>query len=181
MRIAICVRHQASIYRLVWLNEDKGGIYLGAREDSHVSYHADGTRHVKMGIEYHNRFTDAPIASFTGFKQLDHFALSLTKEWFNPKTLYPGDRRTESSILVDESLLSGKDSLALDTWLTDRSSEQELLATIAHHVLPLAGFVVVSEFGSSLEHFPEHKLFLILRAARYRACDAETLMFPPEA
>ena len=125
MRIALCVRHEKTIFRLVWINESKAGIYigtLGAQEDSHASYHQDGTRHTKIGYEYHNRFSDIPIASHTGFKQLGHYSLSLTKNWFNAKTIYTGDDKTESIVLLDQPLFYDRDTLALDVWMTDRAS-----------------------------------------------------------
>jgi hypothetical protein len=101
VRIALCVRYQQQVFRLVWINESTNGIYvgvLGAHHDSHVSYHQDGTRHVKLGSEYHNRFSDTPITSHKDVKQLDHFSLPLTKNWFNSKTAYAGDEKTESLI-----------------------------------------------------------------------------------
>lgn len=165
------------------MSESRAGLYvgvLGSDEDTHVSYHQDGTHHTKMGIEYHNRFSDAPISSSVGFKQLDHFSLSLTKNWFNPKTVYTGDERTESIVLLDERLLLGKDTLALDVWLTDRASEPMLLDTIAKNVVVHAPFNVVTEFVSSLEHFPEHKIALTLRSGRIRDVAQDQLMFPSE-
>lgn len=180
MRVALCVRRQKSIYRLVWLGESKAGIYvgvLGAQEDSHVSYHTDGTRHVKIGDEYHNRFADTPISEFKGFKQLDHFSLSLTKDWFNAKSLYAGDAKTESIVLVDEQLLAGKDTLALDVWLTDRKSEQDLLNITATGPASDPKFTLVSEFLASLENFPEHKVAISLCSARIRDIPAVQLMF----
>ena len=182
MRIALCVRHQKAIYRLVWLNESAAGIYvgvLGSTEDAHVSYHADGARHTKIGPEYINRFSDAPISSFAGFKQLDHFSLSLTKNWFNSKTVYAGDERTESIVLLDERLLSGADTLALDVWLTGRRSEFELLDVISKHVVTHPPFTVVGQFVSALENFPQHKIALTLRSARSRSIATDQLIFHP--
>ncbi|HEY3326915.1 MAG TPA: hypothetical protein VGK14_07045 [Novimethylophilus sp.] len=182
MRTALCVRHEKTIYRLVWLNESKAGIYigvLGSEQDSHISYHQDGTRHTKMGSEYHNRFSDVPISSHTGFRQLEHLSLSLTRNWFNAKTIYTGDARTESIVLLDERLFYDKDTLALDVWMTDRQSEQDLLESIAKHTLTRENFQVVTEFVSALEYFPNQKIALTLCSARVRGVDSSQLMFPP--
>ena len=171
MRIALCVRHEQSIFRLVWITESKAGIYigtLGSNEDSHESYHQDGTRHTKIGPEYHNRFKDVPIASHTGFKQLGHFSLSLTKNWFNAKTIYIGDDKTESIVLLDQRLFYNKDTLALDVWMTDRTSEQKLLAITAGSFEVAPKFHAVAELVSSLDYFPNQKIVLTLRSARIR-------------
>ncbi len=181
MRIALCVRRDKTIFRLVWISESKAGIYigtLGTQEDSHESYHQDGTRHTKIGSEYHNRWSDTPIALHTGFKQLGHSSLSLTKNWFNSKTTYAGDDKTESIVLIDERLLYGKDTLALDIWMTDRASEQKLLEVIAEHVVTRPEFHVVAELVSALDHFPEQKIAITLCSARIRGVDSAQLMFP---
>jgi hypothetical protein len=120
MRIALCVRYHQQVFRLVWINESTNGIYvgvLGAKQDNHVSYHQDGTRHVKLGSEYRNRFSETPITSHKDVKQLYHFSLPITKDLFNSKTTYTGDEKTESLVLLDERLLYDKDTLALDVWL----------------------------------------------------------------
>jgi hypothetical protein len=179
MRIALCVRHLQAIYRLVWLNESKVGIYvgtLGGAEDAHLSYHKDGTQHMKMGEGYHNRDKCTPIAAHVGFKHLGHFSLSLTKGCFNRKTTYRGDGKTKSVVLIDERLLLWRDTLALDVWLTDRPSEYELLRTIANKRMDHR-FQVVAELVSALDHFPLHKLAITLRAARLRDVEPAQLMF----
>ncbi len=181
MRIALCIRYQQQMFRLIWINESKNGIYvgvLGAQQDSHVSYHQDGTRHVRLGSEYHNRFSDTPIASHKDVKQLDHFSLSLTKNWFNSKTAYAGDEKTESLVLLDERLLYNKDTLALDVWLLDRASELKLLDTVARLIASDPSFQVVAELVSALDNFPDHKIALTLRSARVREIEAALLMQP---
>jgi len=180
MNIALCVRHLQAIYRLVWLNESKVGIYvgtLGGAEDAHLSYHKDGTKHMKMREAYYNRDKCTPIAAHVGFKHFGHFSLSLTKSWFNDKTIYRGDKKTKSVVLIDERLLLGKDTLALDVWLTDRPSERELLRTILTHKRMDHQFQVVAELVSALDYFPHHKLAITLGAARLRDVEPEQLMF----
>jgi len=180
MHIALCVRYRKAVYRLIWLTESKAGFYvglLGAEEDTHASYHQDGTRHTKIGTDHHNRFSDTPINTFAGFNQLDHFSLSLTKNWFNSKTEYLGDMRTESIVLIDERMLINKDTLVLDVWLTDRGSEMSLLQTIQTHLISDPKFSVVGQFVLALVHFPGHKVALTLRSARIRDITPEQLMF----
>jgi hypothetical protein len=180
MRIALCVRHLHEIYRLAWLNESKDGIYVGAlggAADAHLSHHKDGTQHMKMGEGYHNRDKCTPIAAHVGFKHFGHFSLSLTKGWFNDKTIYRGDKKTKSAVFIDERFLLGKDTLALDVWLTDRPAERELLRTIVTHKRKNHQFQVVAELVSALDYFPHHKLVITLGATRLRDVEPERLMF----
>lgn len=174
MRISLCFRRDDQIYRLVWLNESTNGIYLGVlggREEFHVSYHQDGTRHAKLDSEYHNRFSDVPIASHTGVRQLDHLSLAMTKEWFSAATVYDGDEKTETLVLLDEGLFRKRDTLALDVWLLDRASEPELFSMVGRILAADKTFQVIAEAVVALDHFPSHKIALTLRTARIRAVE----------
>ncbi|HWH91242.1 MAG TPA: hypothetical protein VNV64_05540, partial [Candidatus Binatia bacterium] len=90
---------------------------------------------------------------------------------FNAKTAYAGDEKTETVVLLDERLLHGKDTLAVDVWLMDRASESELLDAVARLIEILPDFHIVAELVLSLENFPDHKLALTLRSARTRQVD----------
>ena len=174
MRIALCFRRNGNIYRLVLLTESTNGIYLvvfGGQQQSHISYHQDGTRHIRMDSEYHNRFSDVPIASHSGVRQIDHLSMSMTKEWFSAATAYPGDEKTETLVLLDEALFHERDTLAVDVWLLDRASEPQLFATIGKILTGDSTFHIVGEVVAALDHYPEHKLALTLRSARVRGVD----------
>ena len=175
MRISICFRRDSQIYRLVWITESKGGIYLGllgGQQEFHVSYHQDGTRHAKVGSEYHNRFSDTPIASFAGSKHLDHVSLSMSPEWFSTATAYVEDEKTETLFVLDESLFRGRDTCAVDVWLCDRASEPNLIDTIGLALGSLPSFQIVTETLMALDNFPNHKLGITLRAAKIRQLGA---------
>ena len=171
MRLAICFRRDAAVFRLVWMSESNAGLYLGVlggRDDSHVSYHADGTRHFKIGSEYHNRFSDVALESHRGAKQIDHLSLSMTEEWFNAQSSYPGDQKTETIVLLDERLFRDKDTCALDVWLFDRASEAQFLEISGRSLEHMPAFSVVGEVIVSLDFFPNHKIALVLQSARIR-------------
>jgi hypothetical protein len=175
VRISICFRWNSQIYRLVWITESRDGVYLGllgGQEEFHVSYHQDGTRHSKIGSEYHNRFSDAPIAAFTGFKLLDHVSLSMSPEWFTAATAYAGDEKTETLFVLDESLFRNRDTCMVDVWLCDRPSERSLLEAIGRTVSGEASFHIASETLLALDNFPNHKLGVTLRMAKIRQIDA---------
>ena len=175
MRISVCFRRDSQIYRLVWITESRAGIYLGllgGQQEFHVSYHHDGTRHAKVGSEYHNRFSDAPIAAFVGFKQLDHVSLSMSPEWFSAATVYAGDEKTETLFVVDESLFKGRDTCAVDAWLCDRLSEPRLLDAIGLMLSSEPSFQIATEAFVALDNFPNHKFGVTLRTAKIRGLGA---------
>jgi hypothetical protein len=174
MRIALCFRRSDNIHRLIWITESRNGIYLGfqgAKQEFHISYHQDGRRHAKVGSDYHNRFNDVQIASHKGVRQLHHVSLSITKKWFTAETAYSGDNKTETLFLLDEALFRNQDMLALDIWLIDRASEQELFGTVGRLIKSDPAFKIITEIVASLDSFPEQKIALTLRSARIRKAD----------
>src|SRR3989442_9081181 len=129
MRIAVCFRRSGQVYRLVWVNEDKGGIYLGylgVQAEAHWSYHRDGRSHTKIGSEYYNQSDGIPIEDWKGVRQLSNTYMPLSSNWFSAARVYGGDNKTETVLLVDETSFSGGRFCSLDLWLIDRDSEAEL-------------------------------------------------------
>jgi hypothetical protein len=181
VRVALCVRHNRKIYRLVCFNESKSGFFcvlMGGAEDFHSSYHEDGRRHNKLGKKRFNKFKDIPIALHKNYKHLMNCNLPLTKNWFNEQSLYNGDHKTESIILLDQSVLYNKDTLWLDIWMTDRASEQKTLDIIAEFVIKRSGAQVIAEHVYALDYFPEQKIVLTLCVGNSRSVDSSDLMFP---
>lgn len=180
MRAALCVRHNKVIYRLVYFNESRSGFFygfMGGEKDFHSSYHGDGRRHDKSGRERFNRFRDKQIALHSGFKQLGNASLPLTKNWFNEKSRYIGDQKTESVILIDQCLLHEQDTLWLDVWMTDRASEQKNLDFIAEGVIKRPGVQLVAEHVYALDYFPKQKIILTLCTGKAREVSSNDLMF----
>lgn len=167
MRIAVCFRRNGRVYRLVWVNEDKGGIYLGhlgGQTESHWSYHRDGRTHTKYGSEYVNQSDGIPIDDWRGVRQLCNSYMPLTDNWFSAATAYDGDSKTETVLLVDETSFSHGRFCSLDLWLIDRQSEAALFELVGRHMSSEPQLTIVAEVVASLDHFPNHKVGLTLRA-----------------
>lgn len=172
MRIALCFRRGKSLYRLIWLNESGQGLYygfLGAIEETHQSYHVDGTRHTKIGTEYHPAGKGVPISDWRGVLQLAHVSMSLSKEWLSSATAYVGDGKTETVVILDESHFLGGRSCNLDFWLLDRASEPKLYDLLAAHVAGQSDFNILADVVVSLDCFPDHKVAITFRAGPPRA------------
>ncbi len=167
MRIAVCFRRNGRVYRLVWVNEDKGGIYLGhlgGQTEAHWSYHRDGRTHTKYGSEYVNQNNEIRIDDWRGVRQLCNSYLPLTENWFSAATAYNGDSKTETVLLVDDKSFSNDRFCSLDLWLIDRQSEAKLFDIVGKFMSSEPQFTIVAEVVTSLEHFPNHKVALTLRA-----------------
>ena len=167
MRISVCFRRSGQVYRLVWVNEDRNGVYLGflgAQTESHWSYHRDGRTHSKLGEDYVNQNNSIPIEDWKGVRQLFNAYMPLTGNWFSAATTYEGDKKTETVLLVDERSFSDDRFCSLDLWLIDRDSEAALFARVGEHLSSDPKYTIVAEIVSALDHFPNHKIALTLRS-----------------
>ena len=167
MRISICFRRAGQVHRLVWVNEDNAGVYLGhlgAQSDAHWSYHRDGRSHTKFGSQYLNQSTGIPIEDWRGVRQLCHTHMPMTDNWFSTATAYSGDGKIETVLIVDEKSFSGDRFCSLDLWLIDRDSESALFAMVGRSFASDPKDTIVAEVVASLDYFPSHKLAVSLRS-----------------
>jgi len=153
--------------RIVWLTESKSGIYVGlfsGQVDSHSSYHQDGTRHWRIKDEYHQRWKDVPLRTFTGAKQLQHGNMSLLPplELKGPRHLPSG---RDEVLLVPATDALGFSDLALDVWLSDKTSAR-MLERLMESVHTRTGSRVVAERRWGLDSFPNLLLGLSVSLAR---------------
>lgn len=156
MRVSLCFRWNDRVHRVVWINESKGGLYvgvLGGHDEFHVSYHSSGLRHTKLASVTHNEHDDVPICDWKGVRQLQHLSFFITKDWFGEGNCYVGDGKSEISLILDDQPFASISRCGMDFWLFDRASEVEYFATIRrlserqNDVRPLVEVVAV------LKHF----------------------------
>jgi hypothetical protein len=151
----------------VWVNEDKGETTLGTlvvKLSRTGRITSDGRTHTKYGSEYVNQSDGIPIDDWRGVRQLCNSYMPLTENWFSAATAYDGDNKTETVLLVDERSFSNERFCSLDLWLIDRQSEAALFDRVGKHMSSEPQFTIVAEVVASLDHFPNHKLALTLRA-----------------
>lgn len=168
MRSSICFRKSGAVHRLLWINESKAGIYLGhagLREDFHVSYHQDGTRHFRMGDERVCGFKAAPIHTHEGVTHVTHGTIPLSGKWFTSANSFAIDEKTNNTIILDDSIFTGMNSLAYDFWLIGRSSEAqfvEIVGRMRNHRSPSR---LIVESIAALDMFPSQKCGLTVWAS----------------
>lgn len=169
MRFYICVNHEGRVYKFVWINEDSKGIYLGmygSFRGTHFSYHANGTRHVKLHgsqtpqLESEDRST--PINQIQTHQQIAFEVLDLSN--WTPSTLgseyQKEDRASSAAIFLDRAIFSDK-TLAIDAYIFNRAKEQEFVDYVysaaynsKYQVLMCSIFV--------MRKFPEHKVGVLI-------------------
>jgi hypothetical protein len=133
MRSYICISHEGTPFKLVWVNEDSKGVYLGlygSVQGTHFSYHADGTKHFKLpdSPTPQQQHKGIPISSIDPFQQIIFQAIPLL-----PSTMYIAghvyqkeDQASSTAVFLDGSIFTDK-TLAIDAHLINRTKEQDFI------------------------------------------------------
>ena len=167
MRSYICIIHKGTPFKLVWVNEDSKGVYLGiygAVEGTHFSYHADGTMHFKyteLSIPK-QRHQGTPIRSINTFQQIVFQAFPLI-----PSTMYIAghvyqkeDQRTSVAVFLD-GFIFADNTLAIDTYLINRAKEPDFIKFV--YSRPTQDkYKIIACNVFSLTNFSTHKIGLVI-------------------
>ena len=168
MRVIIGLKQGDECFRLLWLSESRSGIYIGHFNgvvDVHSSYHQDGTRHSRIAKSHHQRWKDVPLKCHSGVKQLLHSSISTEA----PHDRWPSVVSARDELIVlNSSQLAGYDTLAVDAWLSDTSSESTLERR-ARHTHQQLGFHHISLSTWHLSYFPDLLFALSFWAANTHA------------
>lgn len=171
MRTCICVNYEGRAYKLVWINEDSKGIYLGwygAVAGMHVSYHSDGSKHFRQPDSSipHPPHDGTAIADIDRFVQVGFQAIPLYQDMLSIAGFEyrQEDKKSSNVIILPHSQFAGG-TLALDAYILHREKEAEFVdfAFSRQSGLPY-DFVALHLF--SLFYFPNHKVGLVILSGK---------------
>ncbi len=166
-RSYICVRSSHGLRKLIWLNEDASGVYIGwygQSGSSHFSYHADGKCHHRIDGEPDKILPDTRIP----IRDIGSPFPILTTGIFlrQGKLLVPGmeylgdDPKSNTAIFLDVELLTNETLNAFIT-LFSRNSEIDFLRA-QYKLAEVIGCPLLTLVSFSLKNFPNHKLGIAL-------------------
>jgi hypothetical protein len=141
----------------LWLSESRAGIYYGIFAtdfDVHQSYHTDGTRHMRVGKEHHQRFRDLPLAQHKGSKQLTHHGLGPDGADAPFRPHHQTSRGFDSVEIIDKSALLDSERLAVEIWLSDHDSLGRLDAQLNARSSAWPDCRLIFTSSLRLTHFP---------------------------
>src|SRR5262245_23022047 len=123
MRSYVCINHAGKVYKVVWFNEDRKGVYVGwygTIKRDHFSYHTDGTKHFKhqaLSIPQ-NQHKGTPINDIEDFQHVlfQLIPLSTTNIQIAGFEYQKEDISSSSATFLSESLFLDK-TLAIDVYL----------------------------------------------------------------
>lgn len=166
-RSYICVRSSYGFRKLIWLNEDASGVYVGWYEQSsssHFSYHADGKCHSRINGRPDKIQPDTriPIQDIElPFPILSTGIFLREGKLLAPGTKYVGDDpQSNTAIFLDVELLTNE-ALSASFCLFSRNSEVDFLRAY-YRIAEVTGRPIVAAVSFSLKNFPNHKLGITL-------------------
>jgi hypothetical protein len=167
MRSYICISHEGTPFKLVWVNEDSKGVYLGlygAVQGTHFSYHIDGTKHFKFpdSPNPQQQHQGTPISSIQSFQQIAFQAFQLI-----PSTMYIAghiyqkeDQASSIAVFLDGSLFADK-TLAIDAYLINRAKELDFIKFLySRSTEDIYKIIACNVFA--LTNFSTHKIGLVI-------------------
>lgn len=165
MRSYICVRYENRLYKIVWMNEDKQGIYVGwygKVTESHFSYHKDGYTHLK--VFQHSKkplspYQKTPIDDVRGFVQIGYQGIPLHSQMMRiiGQEYTKQDQRSGQVFFIDSNLFI-EETMDLDLYIVEKDKEQDFVQfTFQHH-----NEKIQFCFLNFLDNFPNHKLAMLI-------------------
>jgi hypothetical protein len=164
MRSYICVRHENNLYKLVWTNEDRKGVYVGWYGEvagTHSSYHTDGIKHFRLSTspEAINQHKGLPIQDIDSFVQVGYQTIPLYSRMMGiiGHEYLKEDSHSAQAFFINGSLF-GQDRIDLDLYLLHREKEQEFVRFIFTSRADKINLCAIN----SLDHFPNHKVAMVI-------------------
>ena len=167
MRSYVCVSYREKYYKLVWVNEDSKGVYLGMYgfvQGTHFSYHRDGTKHFRV---YNSpvpqlQHKGTPIEDIELFQQITFQVIPLheTNITITGFEYQKEDQSSSTSVFLDEEIFREK-TLAIDSYLINRTKEPDFVKFLYSYPMREKYKIVACNIHE-LTNFPKHKIALVI-------------------
>ncbi len=169
MRANICVFYHHTAYKIVWVNEDARGVYIGffgVFRGSHLSYHRDGTRHWKWApskatvLETSTMTPDkmCPIHEIRKPAHLITNVIPVSESNVSAAaSLYKPDAAGTTGVFLSAQALLGEQQLSVDSYLVHQSHEEDAVKLLwsQDNDSPAPSLLTFDSFR--LDEFPEHR------------------------
>ena len=168
MRAFVCTDYDATIRKLVWLNESRAGVYMGMydeKKNPHTSYHASGRHHTKitLGGKEMELFREQrePIRSISTYQQIMGHGAFYADKTMRRLPQFESESKETAFVLIGRAIFRHVEALAMDTCIVNRRYEAQFLTRMyADYQAGSYELVAVSTFR--LEYFPSHNVSIVL-------------------
>ena len=128
MRAVILSEIDGSFKKLAWIEECRGGVYMGfygVADKIHLSYHQDGTVHMKSGSKYLPMYKTSPILDIQSFVSLNSYTITLEKGYEFAVSDYKGSKGADSVVYINSDIIRRKRILNIVPYVVKKGQEEE--------------------------------------------------------
>lgn len=130
MRAVVLSEINGILKKIVWIEECLGGFYMGfygAAGKMHLSYHKDGTVHMKSGSQYMPMYKATPIQDVKGFVALHSYGITLEEGYEFATSNYKGSKGANAVVYINPEIIRRKRILNVIPYIVKRGAEEECL------------------------------------------------------
>ena len=166
VKATVCVFYGDKAYKLFWLSEDPKGVYVGmhgAFAGSHLSYHADGTKHFRRPPKKKPILPsqNAPIKEITKPVQLLNSYIEITEfQLSGIAEPYSSAENNRVEIFLGANICDDTQRLSVDSFLVHRSHESELIKFLHQRDTKDLEETLLTFTSFGLSNFENHKCVL---------------------
>jgi len=168
MRAVIISEIAGTLKKISWVEEGSGGIYMGfygAAGKMHLSYHVDGTVHMKAGSECLPMFTTTPIEKIDKFASLHSYGISLTEDYDFATSDYTGSKGANAIVYINPEIIKRNSILNINPYIVRKGAEKDCLLWQQKTYEPLVDnqtFEILNASFFRLDRFSNHFAVIIL-------------------
>jgi len=169
MRSVIISEVDNALVKILWIEECKGGIYLGyygKAKKIHQSYHVDGNVHLKVGSEYLKLYKTLPLKDVKSFISLGSNGITLDSDYSFVFSNYQRIKNADAIIYINPEVIKRKKILNVDAYILHKNAEGDCFIRAQEKSLWRSddgqGFELINANFFKLEKFPDHILGVFL-------------------
>jgi len=140
------------------------GFYGGANK-MHLSYHQDGTVHMKAGSQYLRMYKSTPIRDIQSFVSLQNYGITLEKGYEFAASDYKGSKGANAVIYINPHVIRRKRILNINPYIIRKGADEDWLCRAKEsygHSEDTQTFEVISANFFKLDKLPEYLVGIIL-------------------
>jgi len=171
MKAVIISELNNSFKKLVWIEECKGGVYLGfcgKAKDLHYSYHKDGTVHIKHGCHYLHLYKTEAINNIKSFVRITSYGITLEKGYEFATSDYVRGKDSDFIIYINPEIIKRGKILQIDSFIVRKGREKDCINSLkpSYNSIKEQSFEVINASFLNLDKFRGFLIGIMLQGGK---------------
>lgn len=173
MRSVIISQVEETFKKLVWVEECRGGIYIGfygKTNKMHYSYHQDGNVHIKHGAYYLPMYKTTPINDIKTFISITAYGIPLEKEYEFATSDYIKSKNANTVIYINPGIIKRQKIINIIPCIVRKGAEKDCIEHYhkSYQVTEGQTFEVLNANFFKLDNFKGFLVGIIFSGGKYQ-------------